>query len=501
MFDKVLIANRGEIAVRVIRACRDLGIRTAAVFSDADRGALHVRMADEAYPIGPAPSSDSYLHIERILEAARAARVDAVHPGYGFLSENAAFARAVADTGLVFVGPSAASIALMGSKVDSRNAVSNAGVRVVPGSFEAITSDSGAREAAADIGYPLMVKASAGGGGKGMRQVDRPEALEAALREARAEARAAFGDDAVYIERVIRQPRHIEVQIVSDRFGRAVHIGERECTIQRRHQKLIEEAPSPIVDPGLREAMGEAALRVARSAGYDNVGTVEFLLDGETRQFYFLEMNTRIQVEHPVTEAVTGIDLVTLQLRIAAGEQLAIRQEDVRLDGAAIECRIYAEDPENEFFPSPGRILRLETPSGPGIREDSGIYAGWTVPLEYDPLLAKLIAWGPTRPEAIARMRRALAEYRIDGIRSNIGFFGEVLGHPAIRDGRFDTGFVDDWLRDRVGQVPSEESRALAVLAAAVFMRDPDPAGRADGVSPPPGPWKLEGRRRGLRSA
>jgi acetyl-CoA carboxylase biotin carboxylase subunit len=508
MFGKVLIANRGEIAVRVIRACRDLGIRSVAVYSDADRDALHVRLADEACRIGPAPSSESYLDVARVLEAARATGAEAVHPGYGFLSENAEFARAVAAAGLVFVGPSAASIALMGSKLDARRVAAEAGLPVVPGSG-AVRSLDEAREAARSIGYPVMLKASSGGGGKGMRRVGSAEDLGVALRETRAEAAAAFGDGAVYLEKVVERPRHVEIQVLSDRHGRAVHLGERECTIQRRHQKVVEEAPSPVVDPALREEMGSAALRLARATGYDSAGTVEFLLDGVTRDFYFLEMNTRIQVEHPVTEVVTVIDLVAAQIRISAGESLGLEQEDIRIRGAAIECRIYAEDFENGFMPAPGTIRRLRAPSGPGIREDTGVYPGWVVPLEYDPLLSKLVAWGPSREEAIGRMRRALAEYVLDGIRSNLGFFREVLLDPAFLGGDFDTGFIERWRCGRIPPVLDSGDRDLAVLAAALFRARGDAGGEAATGRPRPAEpkheekrgWKMAGRRRLMRGS
>lgn len=498
MFRKVLIANRGEIAVRIVRACHDLGICAVAVYSDADRGALHVRRADEAHHIGPSAASQSYLNIARILETAVRAGVDAVHPGYGFLSENAEFARAVVAAGMTFIGPSASAIALMGSKLASRTLVRDADVRVVPGSLDAITSDQDATDTAAQIGFPVMLKASAGGGGKGMRRVDAIAELASALRETRAEALAAFGDDAIYIEKVIARPRHIEVQIVADRSGNAVHLGERECTIQRRHQKLIEEAPSPVVGETLREQLGDAALRVSRAAGYDNVGTVEFLLDSISSEFFFLEMNTRIQVEHPITEAVTGIDLVAAQMRIAAGEQLSIAQSDVKMRGAAIECRIYAEDPDNDFLPCPGRIQRLDVPSGPGIRDDAGIYPGWDVPIEYDPILSKLIAWAPARQQAINRMQRALAEYRIDGIRNNLKFFRDVLGHPEFLTGQFDTGFVDR-LDKRPGSPRSPLDRDLAVLAAAIFSARETRGGWVRESQLSADNWKRTGRRNQMR--
>ena len=500
MFKKILIANRGEIAVRVIRTCREMGITTVAVYSEADRGALHVRMADEAYAIGPAPSRESYLVIDKIIDVAQRSNAGAIHPGYGFLAENAAFAKACDDAGITFIGPSAASMALMGSKIAARRAVAGYGVESVPGTLDPIHSDDEARSIAASVGYPIMLKASGGGGGKGLRFVASEQQLESALRNTRSEALAAFGDDAIYVEKFIEKPRHIEIQVLADRRGNAVYLGERECTIQRRHQKVIEECPSPILDSELRARMGEAALKVVQAASYYNAGTVEFLVDAQ-RRFYFLEMNTRLQVEHPVTEMVTGLDLVRLQIAIASGEKLPLRQDEVIMKGAAIECRVYAEDPANNFFPSPGRIFRLRTPAGPGIRDDSGVYEGWTVPIDYDPLISKLAAWGTTREEALGRMQRALREYHIDGIKTNISFFVEILGHPDLRKGDFDTGFIDRFLKASSGRTPlSEPERDLAAIAAAIFHSsrsqapaDTSPAGES--------PWKSDARRRGLRPA
>ncbi|MCJ7501682.1 MAG: acetyl-CoA carboxylase biotin carboxylase subunit, partial [Acidobacteriia bacterium] len=406
MFRKVLIANRGEIAVRVMRACRELDIRTVAVYSDVDRKALHVRYADEAYPIGPALSTESYLRIDRMIEVARRSGAEAIHPGYGFLAENPDFARACADAGLVFIGPPVAAMELMGSKTASRRALMQAGLPVVPGTDRNLETLEEVERVAGEIGYPVMLKASAGGGGKGLRLVFAPEELASAYRNARSEAQNAFNDPAIYLEKYLERPRHIEIQILGDQHGNLIHLGERECSLQRRHQKVMEECPSPLVDDDLRHRMGKTAVRIGKLAGYFNAGTVEFLVN-QKREFYFLEMNTRLQVEHPVTEMVMGIDMVKEQLRIAAGEPLRWRQEDVRLRGAALECRIYAEDPANNFFPSPGLIQRLQAPRGPGIRSDSGVYEGWTVPLEYDPLLAKLVVWGNDRAEAVARLRRA----------------------------------------------------------------------------------------------
>ena len=500
MFKKILIANRGEIAVRLIRACREMGIATVAVYSEADRRALHVRMADEAYAIGPAPSRESYLVIEKIIDAAKRSRADAIHPGYGFLAENPAFAKACETAAITFIGPSAESISLMGSKIAARRAVAGYGVESVPGTLDPVTSDDHARSVAASVGYPIMLKASGGGGGKGLRFVASERELESALRNTRSEALAAFGDDSVYIEKFVERPRHIEIQVLADRYGNAIYVGERECTIQRRHQKVIEECPSPIIDSELRTRMGEAALKVVQAASYYNAGTVEFLVDAQ-RRFYFLEMNTRLQVEHPVTEMVTGLDLVKLQVAIASGERLPLRQDDVVMRGSAIECRIYAEDPDNNFFPSPGKIVRLRTPSGPGVRDDGGVYEGWTVPIDYDPLISKLVAWGSNRLEAIDRMQRALREYQIEGIKSNIRFFLEVLRDAEFRKGDFDTGFIDRFMAATGGRggrphVPVD----LAAIAAAVFHSERS-AAEPTTVTQSESPWKLDARRRGLRSS
>ena len=499
MFKKVVIANRGEIAVRVIRGCREMGIGTVAVYSEADRGSLHVRMADEAYGIGAAPSRESYLVIGKIIDVAKRANAEAIHPGYGFLAENAAFAQACEDAKITFIGPSPASIALMGSKIESRRAVAKYGVESVPGTLDPITSDSEARSIAASVGYPIMIKASGGGGGKGLRFVLKEEDLESALRNTRSEALAAFGDDSIYIEKFVEKPRHVEIQVVADRHGNSIYCGERECTIQRRHQKVIEECPSPIMVPDLRRRMGEAALKVVKAANYYNAGTVEFLVDTQ-RRFYFLEMNTRLQVEHPVTELVTGLDLVKLQIRLAGGEKLPIVQGEVAMRVAAIECRIYAEDPENNFFPSPGKIMMLRTPSGPGVRDDSGVYEGWTVPIEYDPLISKLATWGATRDEAIARMHRSLREYHVEGIKTNIGFFLEVLKDPDFSKGDFDTGFIDRWRASRRPHSKiTEDDRSFAALAVALFhdARSREPS---DTTPQQTSAWKIDGRRRSLRT-
>jgi len=502
MFKKILIANRGEIAVRIVRACVEMKIGTVAVYSDADCAALHVRMADEAIHIGPAPSRESYLVIENIIRAAKQTEADAIHPGYGFLSENATFAQACADAGITFIGPSPKAIALMGSKVEARRAVSRFGVPMVPGTLDPVERDEEARTVAASVGYPIMLKASAGGGGKGMRLVRSDAELIDALRNTRAEASAAFGDSAVYIEKFVVEPRHIEIQIFADTHGNAVHLGERECTIQRRHQKVIEECPSPVMDSDLRGRMGKAALDVVRAAEYTNAGTVEFLVD-RNRHFYFLEMNTRLQVEHAVTEMVTGIDLVKEQIRVANGEELGFSQDDIAMNGCAIECRIYAEDPNDNFFPSPGMIQLLQTPSGPGIRDDSGVYEGWTVPIDYDPLISKLVGLGPTRPEAMDRMQRALREYRVKGIQTNLSFFRELLNDSDFRSGHLDTGFIEKWMKNRIApSPPSQVELDLAVLSAilAEMEKGKTPAELAETDSNGiPSLWKTTGRRQSLR--
>jgi len=498
-FRKILIANRGEIAVRIIRACRELGIPSVAVYSEVDRAALHVRMADHAVPIGPAPSAESYLRVDRIIDAALQAGADAIHPGYGFLSENPALPRACRQAGVVFIGPSTASMELMGSKTRARETMIAAGVPVVPGSTQPVESLDQALALARQFGYPVLVKAAAGGGGKGMRLVETEPDLPAAFRDAASEAQRAFGDPSVYLEKCLRRPRHVEIQVLGDLHGNLIHLGERECSLQRRHQKVVEECPSPLVmqSPELRPSMGDAAVRVARAAGYHNAGTVEFLVDQDGR-FYFLEMNTRLQVEHPTTEMVTGLDLVHEQIRIAAGQPLRCRQQDIVWRGSAIECRIYAEDPDNQFFPSPGKILAIDPPAGPGVRLDSGAYPGWTVPLEYDPLLAKLVVWAPSRETAVARLARALDEYFISGIKTNLSFFRRLVETREFRAGELDTEFLDRWMAQRPGIQPADagEERAAA-LAAALESRKGRTADSAPAVEP--SQWKTEGRRDLLR--
>ena len=504
MFKKILIANRGEIAVRVVRACREMDISTVAVYSEADRAALHVRLADEAYLLGPAPSVESYLRIDRVIEAARRSGAEAIHPGYGFLAENAEFARAVAQAGLVFIGPPAEAMDLMGSKTSARRAALAAGAPVVPGTTEPLTSIDDAKETAARVGYPVMLKAAAGGGGKGMRFVASEGEIASAFENARSEAAAAFGDESVYIEKAVERPRHIEIQIFADAQGNCVHLGERECSIQRRHQKVIEECPSPINDASLRDRMGESAVRIARAASYIGAGTIEFLVSDVTRDFYFLEMNTRLQVEHPVTELVTGLDLVREQIRVAAGEPLSFTQGDVSWTGHAVECRVYAEDPEQDFMPSPGRINILRVPAGPGVRDDGGVYQGAEVSIYYDPMISKLATWGRTRTEAIERMRRALSEYVVAGIKTTLPFFREVMRDEEFVAGRLDTGFIARFNERRSAVQGSREEetsdeaivrRDMAAIAAALAYAGPaQNSSQRQRAQAPPSRWKLAGR-------
>jgi acetyl-CoA carboxylase biotin carboxylase subunit len=499
---KILIANRGEIAVRVIRACRDMGLRSVAVFSECDRAARHVRMADEAVAIGGNAPADSYLSIARIVGAATRTGADAVHPGYGFLAENEDFAAACVDAGLTFIGPTPQVIALMGSKTAARQAAIAAGVPVVPGTEAPLGADVALDEIATvaeRVGYPVMLKAVAGGGGKGMRVVTAAGELAGAVRAARSEAGAAFGDSSIYVERRLLQPRHIEVQLLGDHYGRVLPFVERECSIQRRHQKVIEETPSPVVTPALRARLTSAAATVARSVGYTNAGTIEFLLDSDG-SFYLIEMNTRLQVEHPITEMVTGVDLVAWQIRIARGERLDLGTDTLLAPrGHAIECRIYAEDPDAGFLPSPGRITGLRVPSGPGIRDDSGAEEGGEVPIYYDPLISKLVARGEDRPEAIARMARALREYEVRGIRTTVPFFRWMLAQPAFLSATFHTGYLDEVLQQRQGEpfeIPDEDVEEVAAIAAALHALAPPqpPAGGRVASA-----WTRHGRLEGLR--
>ncbi len=501
MFKRVLIANRGEIAVRVIRACRELGIETVAVYSDVDRSALHVQYADHAYPIGPAPSSESYLVVEKILDAARKSGADAIHPGYGFLSERAPFSKACAEAGITFIGPQPEAIEKMGDKVTARAIMQKAQVPVVPGTD--VLGDADEVVAAAEkIGFPVMFKASAGGGGKGMRLVEKKEDVLSALRGVRSEAQSSFGDDRMYIEKFVEKPRHVEVQVLGDTHGNIIHLYERECSLQRRHQKVIEESPSTAINQDVREQMGKVAVEAAKAVHYVGAGTVEFLVDAQ-QNFYFLEMNTRIQVEHPITELVTGVDLVKAQIEIAAGEPLAIQQQEVQQRGWAIECRIYAEDPARDFLPSPGKIQILRTPGGYGIRDDSGVYEGWEVPVHYDPMISKLCTYGRTRDEAIQRMLRALQEYTVEGIITNIPFHRWALTHPRFVAGDLDTGFIPQEYRG----LPEEEDHLrheiiLAAAALAAYHKDKELAksvavtkGSAGNVSA----WRAASWREGVR--
>jgi acetyl-CoA carboxylase biotin carboxylase subunit len=504
MFRKVLIANRGEIAVRIIRTCRELGITPVAIYSEADAESLHVRMADEAVCVGPASSSQSYLKIDAIVAAARMVKAEAIHPGYGFLAESAEFARAVAAAGLTFIGPSAEAMEIMGSKTSARRAAVEAGVPIVPGTLEPLVSFAEASATAEEFGYPVMLKAAAGGGGKGMRLVTDSIDLRSAFETAQTEAAAAFGDSSLYLEKAVERPRHIEIQIFADTHGNVVHLGERECSIQRRHQKVIEECPSPINDPGLRQRMGEAAVKIGRAVNYTGAGTVEFLLADATREFYFLEMNTRLQVEHPVTELVTGRDLVREQFLVADGEPLSFKQEDVNWLGHAIECRIYAEDPANNFFPSPGTITYLREPAGPGVRVDSGVTRLSEVSIHYDPMIAKLAVWGRTRQEAIDRLKRALDEYEVSGITTTLSFFRDIVRDEEFISGRLDTGFIARLNERR----PPNDLRSgdvetdLAAIAAALSYTLRQQLGSrqmTDQVSQ--SRWKMAGRNAALQAA
>ena len=468
MFKKVLIANRGEIAIRIIRTCRELGVKAVAIYSEADTESLHVRMADEAVCVGPPSSSQSYLKIDAIVAAAKQTNAEAIHPGYGFLAESAEFARAVAAAGLTFIGPTPEAMEIMGSKTSARRAAVEAGVPIVPGTIDALASFDEASATAEKFGYPVMLKAAAGGGGKGMRLVTDAGDLRSAFETAQAEAAAAFGDSSLYLEKAVERPRHIEIQIFADTQGNVVHLGERECSIQRRHQKVIEECPSPINDPNLRQRMGEAAVKLGRAVNYTGAGTVEFLLSDATREFYFLEMNTRLQVEHPVTELVTGRDLVREQFLVSTGDALSFTQEEIDWQGHAIECRIYAEDPANNFFPSPGTITHLREPAGPGVRIDSGVTRLSEVSIHYDPMIAKLAVWGRTREQAIDRLRRALDEYEVSGITTTLSFFRDVVRDEEFISARLDTGFITRFNERRIAPELSEVEADLAMIAAAL---------------------------------
>ncbi len=489
MFNKILIANRGEIAVRIIRAARDLGVKTVAVYSDIDRRSLHVTMADEAYNIGPPAPGESYLVIEKIIDVIKRSGAEAVHPGYGFLSENHTFAEMCEKEGIIFIGPSSEAIRLMGDKVTARRIAQEANVPIAPGS-EGAASDVEAGVIAKRVGYPVMIKASAGGGGKGMRLVRKEEDFKSSLRMARSEARSAFGDDSVYIEKFIERPRHVEIQVIGDSYGRILHLFERECSIQRRHQKVIEEAPSPAIGDETRRKMGEVAVRIAKAVSYRGAGTVEYILD-QNGNFYFLEMNTRVQVEHPVTEMITGFDIVKWMIRIAAGEKLSFSQDDLSIKGHAIECRVYAEDPEKNFLPSPGKLEYLRTPSGPGVRDDSSIYNGYEVTTFYDPMLSKLIVWGGTRQEAIKRMATALCEYIVLGVKTNIGFLRRIMENEEFIRGEIDTGFIErhpELLPPSLGEIEP------ALIAAALAMRNSTKEVETSKQAPASN-WKLLSRK------
>ncbi len=499
MIKKVLVANRGEIAVRVMRTCREMDLKTVAVYSDADRNSLHVRFADEAYHIGPSASNESYLRIDKIIDAAKKSKADAIHPGYGFLSENAEFSERCKKEGIIFIGPSAESISTMGDKITARRTITKAGVPVVPGTADPIVKEEEAVKVIKKIGLPVMIKASAGGGGKGMRLVKSEEDIVSSIRAAKSEAQAAFGNDAVYIEKYISSPHHIEFQILADQHGNVIHLFERECSVQRRHQKVIEETPSPLMTPEVRNEMGEHAVAVAKAANYSGAGTIEFIVD-DNLNYYFLEMNTRLQVEHPITERVVGIDLVKEQINIANGLELTYKQEDLRQNGHAIECRIYAEDPDNNFMPSPGLIKHISEPLGFGVRHDGYVYEGYRIPIYYDPLISKLIVWGKTREEAIARMRRSLFAYKITGVKTTIKFLERIMTTPDFVNGNYNTHFIEK--NKSVLEQPDKckgDCKAIAIIAAFVDYNN-----RLAEVSTHAGEtqvssnWKRAGRRNGM---
>ena len=501
MFKKILIANRGEIAVRIIRACREMGITSIAVFSEIDRNGLHVRLADEAYPIGPAPSEESYLDMKRIVDVAKKSKAEAIHPGYGFLAENPKFAELVKSEGLVFIGPPASAIRLLGDKMEARKTMANSGIPIVPGTEKPIINEEEAIKTAEAIGYPVLIKAAAGGGGKGMRIVHNSKDIKQSIRTCSFEAKSAFGDNRIYIEKYLEKPRHIEIQILADSFGNVIHLGERECSIQRRYQKVIEESPSTIVDQKMRQRMGESAVRAAKAAGYVNAGTVEFLVD-EKKNFFFLEVNTRLQVEHPVTEMITGVDLAKEQIRIADGRKLSYVQEDIIWRGCAIECRIYAEDTENDFLPSVGKIRSYKEPSGPGVRVDSGLYQGYEVSLYYDPLISKLIVWAEDRQSAINRMKRALSEYRISGVTTSIPFHQKVMQNEKYLKGEISTGFIAEEFKVN-GEPKAQDTiyRMAAMLSALTDYQDKKKSKPRTNVSNQvESLWKIDSRRRGLRN-
>jgi acetyl-CoA carboxylase, biotin carboxylase subunit len=501
MIKKVLVANRGEIAIRVMRSCREMGIKSVAVYSEVDRASMHVRFADEAYYIGPSPSSESYLNIDNIMEAARKSGADAIHPGYGFLSENAEFSQRCEDEGIIFIGPSPASISSMGDKITARKHILAAGVPVVPGTIEAITDENAAIAKITEIGLPVMIKASAGGGGKGMRLVKRNEDILNAIRGAKSEAKTAFGNDAVYIEKYIESPHHIEFQVLGDKHGNTIHLFERECSVQRRHQKVIEETPSPLMNPEIREEMGRHAVAAAKAVNYHGAGTIEFIVD-DNLNYYFLEMNTRLQVEHPITERVVGVDLVKEQIKIAQGEKLTYKQEELKQSGHAIECRIYAEDPDNNFMPSPGKITHITEPLGLGVRHDGYVYTGYEIPMFYDPLISKLIVWAGTRREAIARMKRALYAYKITGVKTSIPFLARIMDNQNFINGNYNTHFIEKHQETLMAPAPcGRRCQDIALIAAFMHYNNkiksakPGKNGGAENNQ-----WKSFGRRKSVSS-
>ena len=489
MIRKILIANRGEIAVRIIRSCRELNIKTVAVYSEADRKALHVRYADEAYSIGPAPSNESYLNMDKILKVAKKSGTDAIHPGYGFLSENAEFARRCRKDGFIFIGPSSHAISTMGDKITARHTMMNAGVPVVPGTREKLDDESAISKISNEIGLPVMIKASAGGGGKGMRLIKDEKDLKSGLRAAKSEALAAFGDDSVYVEKYIEGPHHIEFQILADQHGNVIHLCERECSVQRRHQKIIEETPSPLMTPELREKMGADAIKAAKAVNYEGAGTVEFLVD-DNLNYYFLEMNTRLQVEHPITERVVGIDLVKEQIRIADGGDLPFKQKDVKQLGHAIECRIYAEDPDNNFMPSPGLVKHITEPTGLGVRTDGYVYEGYEIPIFYDPMISKLIVWGRIREDAINRMKRALYEYKISGVKTSIKFLERIMNAAPFQRGKYNTHFLEENMVDLVSNQTKCDTRCQDIAIITAFL---DYTQKLERIKP--SPLKQNGKR------
>ncbi len=498
MFKKILIANRGEIALRVIRSCQELGIKTVAVYSEADRVALHVKAADEAYHIGAATSSQSYLVIDKIIDVAKKSNAEAIHPGYGFLSENAEFSDRCEKEGIKFIGPSAYAIRTMGDKITARQTMIKSGVSVVPGTKENIEDETKLLEIAQEIGYPIMVKATAGGGGKGMRLVHNPKELIEGMRLAKSEAKSAFGNDAVYIEKYITSPHHIEFQILADNYGNCIHLNERECSVQRRHQKVVEETPSPLMTAELRTKMGEQAIAVAKAVNYSGAGTIEFLVDDDLN-YYFLEMNTRLQVEHPITEFTTGVDLVKQQLKIAFGEELTIKQEDIEQFGHSIEARVYAEDPDNNFMPNPGKVSYVKEPTGIGVRNDGYIYSGFEIPIYYDPMISKLIVWGQNRDEAIDRMKRALDEYKLTGVKNSLAFIRRIMDTPDFINGKYDTRFIElnkDFLFEK--RETEDETEDMALIVAYLDFVNKLSANTSDNQEQDNNKWKDYGRRKTL---